>query len=105
MPSCSEAPGQDGLAAKGIPMEEAIPEGRRTGPDFVVYLPRGGAAHDGDNEHFLVFESPSGEELLAMWTQSSVEGYGDNRTVLARSRDGITWSAPIQVAGTTPGTT
>lgn len=79
-------------------------EFRRSNPDIVVYLPKGEDHHDGDNEHFLVFESSRGKELLAMWTQSSVEGAGDNRTMLARSRDGVRWSEPMQVAGTTPGT-
>jgi hypothetical protein len=79
-------------------------EWRRSHPDIVVYLPKGGEHHDGDNESFLVFESPNGEELLAMWTQSSVEGYGDNRTMLARSRDAVHWSKATQIAGTTPGT-
>lgn len=76
-------------------------ERARTNPDITVYLPKG--IHDGDNEHFLVFEAPKTDELLAMWTQSSVEGRGDNRIVLARSMDGVRWSDPIIIAGGGPG--
>ncbi len=93
LPSCRGAEqGRTGL------MKE---EWRRSLPDVVVYLPKGKA--DGDNEHFLVFEAPKSDELLAMWNQSSCEGRGDNRAVLARSKDGVTWSAPKIIAGTRPG--
>ena len=73
---------------------------KRSNPDVVVYLPRGGDTNDGDNEHFLVFEAPRSGELLAMWTQSSVEAHGDNHIVLARSGDGINWSEPAWIVGT-----
>jgi len=76
---------------------------RRSHPDVIVYLPRGGEHNDTDNEHFLVFESRLGD-LLAMWTQSSCEGRGDNHIVLARSTDGKHWSEPSWIAGTHPGT-
>jgi hypothetical protein len=76
-------------------------EWRRSQPDVVVYLPKGNA--DGDNEHFLVIEAPKSDELLATWNQSSCEGRGDNRAVIARSNDGVTWSAPKVIAGTPPG--
>jgi hypothetical protein len=36
---------------------------------------------------------------LAIWTQSSVEGRGDNRAVIARSKDGKNWSTPMIIAG------
>jgi hypothetical protein len=78
-------------------------EWRRSNPDVVVYLPKGEASNDTDNEHFLVFEAPGGEGLLAMWTQSSCEGRGDNRLMLARSSDGDSWSEPARIAGTRPG--
>ena len=78
-------------------------EWKRSDPDVVVYLPKGGELNDTDNEHFLVFEAPKGEELLAMWTQSSCEGRGDNHLVLARSADGENWSEPKLVVGTRPG--
>lgn len=73
----------------------------RTNPDVIVYLPKGET--DGDNEHFLVFEAPNSKELLALWTQSSVEGRGDNRAMLARSRNGKKWSDPVIIAGKGPG--
>ena len=55
-----------------------------------------------DNERFLVFESPKGD-LLAMWTQSSVETHGDNHLMPARSKDGLKWTQPVKLAGTGPG--
>ena len=63
-------------------------EWQRSNPDIVVYLPKGGALNDTDNEHFLVFEAPKSDELLAMWTQSSCEGRGDNDLLPARSAEG-----------------
>ncbi|NOU62891.1 hypothetical protein GC096_02375 [Paenibacillus sp. LMG 31461] len=77
-------------------------EWKRSHPDIVVYIPQEDA-YTGDNEHFLVFESPEGNELLALWTQSSVEGHGDNHLVLARSQDLVTWSKPQYVVGTKRG--
>jgi len=68
-------------------------EWRRSGPDVVVYLPKGEEHHDGDNEMLLVFPAPKGDELLGMWTQSSVEGRGDNRIMLARRSNGAPWSS------------
>ena len=92
----------------GILAQETNPTGKewlRTAPDVVVYLPKGGDAHhDGDNETFLVVPSTSSDELIGMWTQSSVEGRGDNRIMLSRSSDGTNWSTPAKVVGTTPGT-
>jgi hypothetical protein len=73
----------------------------RTLPDIVVYRPNGD--EDGDNEHFLVFEAPLSDELLAVWTQSSVEGFGDNRIVFSRSADGNNWNIPITLAGKVKG--
>ena len=75
---------------------------RRSNPDITVYIPREGELNDGDNEHFLVFESPKSNDLLAMWTQGTVEAHGDNHIVLARSRDGVDWSEPKIVVGTRP---
>lgn len=79
-------------------------EWRRSQPDVVVYVPKGGSLNDGDNEHFLVFPAPKSDELLAIWTQSSVEGRGDNHLVIARSSDGVHWSAPQWIVGTHRGT-
>jgi len=73
------------------------PEWRRTQPDIIVFRPR--SDEEGDNEHFLVFEAPKSEELLAIWTQSSVEGRGDNRAVIARSNNGRDWSEPVIITG------
>jgi len=69
----------------------------RSEPDIVVFRPR--TNEEGDNEHFLVFEAPKSNELLAIWTQSSVEGRGDNRAVFARSKNGKDWSEPTVIAG------
>jgi hypothetical protein len=79
-------------------------EWKRSKPDVAVYIPKGEEFHDTDNEHFLVFPSPSGRELLAVWNQSSCEGRGDNRVMLARSSDGVKWSEPEFLCGTRPGT-
>ena len=76
----------------------------RSNPDVVVYLPRGGDLNDGDNEHFLVFEAPKSDELLATWNQSTVEAHGDNHIMLARSSDGLNWSEPRWITGTHKGT-
>ncbi len=86
---------------RGFPAENPQHEWFRSNPDIIVYLPKGNS--DGDNEHFLVFEAPKSNELIAIWTQSSVEGRGDNRAVTARSADGIVWSEPRLIAGTAPG--
>ena len=72
----------------------------RSHPDRVVYIPRGGTWNDGDNEHFLVFPSHDNQELLAIWTQSTREGFGDNHLVIARSRQGVKWSDPEWIIGT-----
>ncbi len=77
-------------------------EWKRSQPDVTVYLPKQGGLNDGDNEHFLVFESAKGT-LLAMWNQSSVEGQGDNHVMLARSKDGRQWTEPVKIAGPGPG--
>ncbi|MDR1092364.1 MAG: exo-alpha-sialidase [Prevotella sp.] len=78
-------------------------EWSRTNPDIIVYLPDG--KEDGDNEHFLVFDAPHSKELLAIWTQSSVEGRGDNRAVIARSKDGKNWDPPVIITGKASGRT
>jgi hypothetical protein len=75
----------------------------RSKPDVTVYLPKGGGHDDTDNEHFLVFPAPGGNGLLALWTQSTVEGRGNNRLMLARSDDGMKWSEPRRIRGSTPG--
>lgn len=79
-------------------------EWHRSKPDVVVYLPKGVEYNDGDNEMFIVTPSADGNELIGIWTQSTVEARGDNRIMLARSADGEKWSQPVKIAGTTPGT-
>ena len=71
----------------------------RTAPDYVAYVPRGGAANDWTNQHFLVVRSWSGA-FLAVWTQATFENNQDQRVVFARSDDGgVTWSEPRVVDG------
>lgn len=86
------------LNAQQIQTGDPATEWRRSNPDFKVYIPKGNGLNDGDNEHFLVFESPNGD-LLALWTQSSVEGAGDNHLMLARSTNLVDWSEPKCIAG------
>jgi len=88
-----------GKAFEGIPMGDADVEWKRTNPDIVVYRPKGSGIYDGDNEHFLVFEAPKSDELMAVWNQSSCEGRGDNHLVISRSKDGEKWSQPEYMVG------
>jgi hypothetical protein len=74
---------------------------KRSNSDYVVYVPKSvdGSTFDNGNEHFLVFEGPD-KSLMAVWTQSTVEGAGDQRIVFSRSADeGVTWAPPMRVAG------
>ncbi len=88
-----------GKYGKDIPLGDPDLEWKRSNPDIIVFIPLGSGIYDGDNEHFLVFESPGKDELLAMWTQSSREANGDNHLVLARSKDGINWTHPRYLLG------
>lgn len=88
--------------AKKLSMEEEL---QRTGPDYVVYVPGSsdGATFDTGNEHFLVFDGPDGN-LMAVWTQSTKEGLGDQRMMFSKSSDeGISWDKPRVIAGPRPG--
>lgn len=89
-----------------VPKQRLEPamEWRRSRPDRVLYLPKGGAASDEDNEVVCVFPAPRSDSLLALWTQSSVEGHGNNRLMISRSHDGAVWTPPVRIAGTAPGT-
>ncbi|THF73601.1 sialidase family protein [Cohnella fermenti] len=78
-----------------------VREWERSKPDIVVFVPEEDR-YVGDNEHFLVFRAANGD-WLALWTQSSVEGYGDNHLVLSRSRDQVGWEQPRTLAGSHPG--
>ncbi|MEZ5278292.1 MAG: sialidase family protein [Opitutaceae bacterium] len=74
---------------------------KRTSPDRVVYAPGSADRSSGDtgNEHFLVFHGPSGG-LMAVWTQSTYEGSGDQRIVFATGADeGRAWTRPRILAG------
>jgi hypothetical protein len=79
-----------------------VEEWQRSNPDIKVFVPKEDM-YEGDNEHFLVFPIQGGEKLLAIWTQSSVEGYGDNHLVMAESSDSEKWSEPWYVAGAKKG--
>jgi len=73
----------------------------RTSPDYVVFVPGSldGSSGDTGNEHFLVFDGLDGS-LIAVWTQSTIEGHGDQKIVFVRSVDnGETWSPPKCIAG------
>src|SRR5882757_9200034 len=87
-----------GLLLAKVTVGDPAEEWKRSHPDVVVYRPKEQGLNDGDNEHFLVFESPKGD-LLAMWTQSSVETHGDNHLMLARSKDGENWDEPVKLIG------
>lgn len=88
-----------GKYGKDTPLGDPDVEWMRSNPDIHVFVPTGSGIYNGDNEHFLVFEAPQSEELLALWTQSSVEGRGDNHLVLARSSDAVNWSEPKYLVG------
>lgn len=88
-----------GKYGKDIPLGDPDVEWKRSNPDICVFIPTGSGIYNGDNEHFLVFKAPQSEELLALWTQSSVEGRGDNHLVLARSADAVSWSEPEYLVG------
>lgn len=92
-----------GKAADGIPLGNPQNEYLRTGADIQVYLPHHPDGCDQDNEHFLVFPAPSGKKLLAVWTQSSVEGRGDNHLVISESENGVDWQEPRVLSGCFPG--
>ena len=71
---------------------------QRTGPDLVVYLPKTPRGSDGYADHFLVDWTPGGD-LLAIWTQSGIEGSDDFQVVFCRSQDeGRSWTRPQQLA-------
>jgi hypothetical protein len=80
---------------------KTMAEWKRSEPDIAVYIPKEDS-YTGDNEHFLVFRSPKGE-WLALWTQSSVEGHGDNHLVVARSKNQLEWSEPEFIVGSRRG--
>lgn len=92
-----------GKAAEGIPMGDPREEYRRTKPDYVVYRPWRPDGVDQDNEHFQVVPVRSGKKLFAVWTQSSVEGHGDNHLMLSETEDFVHWRTPRVLSGAFPG--
>lgn len=88
-----------GKAGEGVPLGDPKTEWQRTKPDICVFLPDKTGQNYNDNCVLAVTPSPDRKELLAVWTQSSVECNGDNRIVIARSADGVHWSAPEYVIG------
>jgi len=76
-------------------------EMQRSKPDYVAYQPKSidGSTFDTGNEHFLVTDAPDGN-MMAVWTQSTLEGGGDHRIMFSRSLDeGITWTSPKRLVG------
>ena len=94
-----------GKAADGIPMGNPAEEYKRTAPDYIVYRPYRKDGVDQDNVHFLVVPVKSGKKLLAIWTQSSVEGHGDNHLVHSETEDFVHWREPRILSGAFPGRT
>lgn len=90
-----------GKASDYIPFGDPSVEWQRTNPDVAIYIPKEDMKHDCDNCVLAVTETPDGSELIAIWTQSSAEGFGDNRIVIARTNDGVNWSAPDVIIGWT----
>ena len=89
------------MAQKGLPPEEYARELQRTKPDLIVYRPKGEFIQ-GENQHFLVTELPSGR-LLAVWTQSTRENHDDQKIVIATSDDaGKSWTEPRKIDGAGP---
>lgn len=80
-------------------MADYTHEWKRTEPDYVIYIPDESEYVSG-NEHIHVFENPKQDGLIAIWTQSSVEGHGDNHMVVSKSSDyGKSWTKPAYVTG------
>ncbi len=74
----------------------------RTKPDFVLFSPKK-TGYEDDNVHLHVVRHEMSGRLIAVWTQSSYDGSGDNHAMIAYSRDdGVTWTEPRYVAGAVP---
>jgi hypothetical protein len=92
--------------SRGSSMSESVEqilrhEMQRSRPDYVVYQPKSldGSTFDTGNEHFLVSDAPDGT-MMAVWTQSTLEGGGDHRIMFSRSlNEGITWTPPKRLVG------
>ena len=68
---------------------------QRTNPDFAVYLPAQPGGRDEYADHIHVFYTPGGD-LMAIWTQASLESAADVRVVFSRSTDGGESWSPIE---------
>lgn len=78
-------------------------ERARTNPDYILYTPEF-REYESDNVHLHVVYHKQYGGLIAFWTQSSVEGFGNNHLMLAYSKDnGKTWTEPQYILGTLPG--
>ena len=73
-----------------------------TKPDYIMFVPRQ-VEGESDNVHLYVVEHETYGGLLAFWTQSTVEGTGNNHLVMSGSKDGgTTWSEPKFLLGAHP---
>lgn len=73
-----------------------------TDPKYVMYVPRH-KDYESDNVHLHVVDHPQFGGLIAFWTQSSIEGAGDNHAMMSRSKDGgRTWSEAKYIIGAKP---
>ncbi len=88
-----------GKADDMIPLGNPQLEWMRTSPDRVIYIPHGADGFDTGNCQLKVFKNPKADGLIALWTQNSVEGFGDNHLVVSKSSDGIIWSEPRIITG------
>lgn len=77
-------------------------ERARTAPDYILYTPTF-REYESDNVHLHVVYHKQYDGLIAFWTQSSVEGFGNNHLLLAYSKDdGKTWTKPQYILGVRP---
>lgn len=83
-----------------IPFGNPQNEWMRSEPTVKVFIPEKDGADNCDNCVLAVTATPDGKELIAVWTQSSVEGRGNNRIVLSRTNDGENWTYPQPIVGT-----
>jgi len=88
-----------GKVSDYIPFGDPQVEWQRTNPDVKIYIPKEDMQGDCDNCVLAVTETSDKSELIAIWTQSSAEGFGDNRIVIARTSDGVNWSEPKVIIG------
>lgn len=73
-----------------------------TNPDYVMYVPKY-KDYESDNVHLHVVDHPQFGGLIAFWTQSTIEGAGDNHAMMSRSKDGgKSWSEAKFIIGAKP---